>query len=301
MINNIREEFHKVHFDYCAFAQLDFNSNTFISHSLKKVEKEIADAPHIFYDLASITKPLTLSVHYLKDTKSFTPDDVLLLNHRGGLPSWGRISHSNWRNVILGYKIYEAPVLYSDYSALRLMLELSPKFKKNFQEECASYWAPDVYFWKDLPAKSESPITGYRQGEAISGVVHDDNAFVIDEFCSHAGLFSTIKALSETLLSLGKKWNLLKALGEAEKKDKAKNRYILGFDRVTDLEKTLAGKGASIHTFGHLGFTGTSFWIDLEKSKGTILLTNGVRGHWYARDQLNGFRRKVGEILWKSI
>lgn len=300
MLHKIQEEFQKVHFDYAAVAVIDFKSHAFISHELKKVEHQIVPAKNVYFDLASLTKPLTLPVHYLKHPEIFGEKEWLLLNHRAGLPSGGRISREKWREHISSYKIYESSVLYSDYSALRLMLELGPKLKRNFQKECADYWAKDVYFWKELPQTVESPVTGYRGGREICGVVHDDNTFVINEFCSHAGLFSTVAALAKTLIGLEQNHGLLSVLKAEEKKDKGKNRFVMGFDRVEDPEKTLAGQGASLSTFGHLGFTGTSFWIDLEKAKGTVLLTNGVRGHWHSRDELNSFRRSVGEVLWKS-
>jgi CubicO group peptidase (beta-lactamase class C family) len=76
------------------------------------------------------------------------------------------------------------------------------------------------------------------------------------------------------------------------------DRFILGFDRVTDTENTLAGKGCSHQTFGHLGFTGTSFWIDLEKNRAAVILTNATQSYWYDRQGLNDLRRQLGSALW---
>ena len=80
---------------------------------------------------------------------------------------------------------------------------------------------------------------------------------------------------------------------------KTDDRFILGFDRVTDPENTLAGKGASLNTFGHLGFTGTSFWIDLEKMKGSVILTNATQTYWYERSGLAQLRKALGSAIWK--
>ena len=51
----------------------------------------------------------------------------------------------------------------------------------------------------------------------------------------------------------------------------AKERFILGFDTVQNPSNTLAGAGCSDSCFGHLGFTGTSFWIDAKKEIGHII------------------------------
>jgi CubicO group peptidase (beta-lactamase class C family) len=42
------------------------------------------------------------------------------------------------------------------------------------------------------------------------------------------------------------------------------------------LNNASCGRGFSANSVGHLGFTGTSFWMDLEKSIIVILLTNRI-------------------------
>ena len=79
---------------------------------------------------------------------------------------------------------------------------------------------------------------------------------------------------------------------------KNEDRFIVGFDHVMDPQNTLAGAGASIKTFGHLGFTGTSFWIDTTKDKGAIILTNATKTYWYERSGLTLLRKTLGEKIW---
>ena len=67
-----------------------------------------------------------------------------------------------------------------------------------------------------------------------------------------------------------------------------------------EMKKTLAGDGCSPHTFGHLGFTGTSIWVDCEKSLGVITLTNATKKFWFERDGLNNIRRSIGSFVWKN-
>jgi len=51
--------------------------------------------------------------------------------------------------------------------------------------------------------------------------------------------------------------------------------WALGFDTPTEKESS-SGKYLSPKSVGHLGFTGTSFWIDPEKKTAIVLLTNRV-------------------------
>lgn len=281
-------------FNTIAAAVIDFKTGSFKSVELenRRVVK------NIFFDLASLTKPLTLSATKLiypdlfEDEKSFE----LLLNHRASLPSGGRLSRNSWKDQILSYKILEAETLYSDFGALRLMLELEKKAGKNLKSLCDSYWDSELLFWRDLPQGAHCPFTGFRLGKKIQGQVNDDNAFIIGDFCSHAGLFSTISGLSKSLINLNEKYNLLSSIS----KKKFNDRFVDGWDTCSG-ENTLAGAGAGPKTFGHLGFTGTSIWIDPEMEKGQIILTNATLNYWYHREGLNNLRRSLGEFLWKWI
>ena len=50
---------------------------------------------------------------------------------------------------------------------------------------------------------------------------------------------------------------------------------VAGFD-TPSLKDSSAGHFFSPHSIGHLGFTGTSFWIDPDRGLIVILLTNRV-------------------------
>lgn len=122
----------------------------------------------------------------------------------------------------------------------------------------------------------------FRGGE-LRGVVHDENAWA---FAGHgaagqAGLFGSVRAV------LGLGCALLDSLaGRAEnwlRRDtlsflvspRPGGSLRLGFDGKSE-EASSAGPSASALTFGHLGFTGTSFWCDPVADAVTVLLTNRV-------------------------
>lgn len=283
-------------FDSLALSVIDFKKNDFESFNLFYDDLR---EDSLYFDLASLTKPFTLSFPRLFEEKLFADEKLdWLLCHRGSLPVGGRLSRGSWREQILSYPIeYSQDDLYSDYSALRLMLELERESKTNLYDLCQKLWDREIVHWSELAEPLLSPSTGWRRGREIRGQVHDDNAFVLKEKLSHAGLFGTIEGVSRNLLILGSK---LDFIGKAIEKTEPHRRFVLGFDRVQDPKITLAGTGASLKTFGHLGFTGTSFWIDSEKGLGWVLLTNATQESWYDRAKLQELRRDLGAVIWKS-
>jgi hypothetical protein len=278
-------------FDHLAYASIDFNTERI--ESFECINGIISDTSEVCFDLASLTKPLTLAAYFHLNPKKLTSDRELLLNHRAGLPAWGRLSQEDWKTQILNYNIKEqSNNLYSDFSALRLMLEVEKEEEKGFQELCSTYWDSDLLSWKDLSLSLNCPMTGWRNGHVISHEVNDDNCFRIDDFCSHAGLFSTIKGLSLTLLNLNKQTKFVSFMDQD-----SDSRFLHGWDTATG-ENTLAGIGPGNRVFGHLGFTGTSLWIDPNLKKGWILLTNATKDYWFHRKELNTLRRKLGALSW---
>ncbi|MDD0852635.1 serine hydrolase [Halobacteriovorax sp. GB3] len=290
------DELKDKNFDRLAVAVLDFKNFTFDALEFEN-GREVQVGAAVF-DLASLTKPLTLGLAFQLFPADFSIDQILLLEHRGGLPSWGRLSRSDWKEQVLSYPISKSKTLYSDFSALRLMLDLESKWGESIYQRLSSHWDGELKNWLDLDSKLHCPVTGWRNGHPIQGDVHDDNAFVINERVSHAGLFSNINSLARTLIDFDQNNHLLENM---LKEDWAvAERFIKGWDRPTDLERTLAGKGCSKETFGHLGFTGTSIWIDARTKKGHIILTNETKKYWYDRAKINEFRRNVGEMIWND-
>ncbi len=122
---------------------------------------------------------------------------------------------------------------------------------------------------------------GWRK-KVLEGEVHDENAYVVGGIEGHAGLFGTAEEI----------WRLLSCLLSAYsgcrntlkfKKETVVNfltevnttRRALGFD-MPSKHNSSAGSLFSPKTVGHLGFTGTSFWIDLDRFIQVILLTNRI-------------------------
>lgn len=284
--------------DHLAVGVIDFNTGKFQSFETicENGEVYFCSTPVTYFDLASLTKPLTNSLAYFLRPDAFEEDILLCLNHRGGLPAWGLLPHEGWKELLLSYSIKESETLYSDFSAIRVMLELEKK-KINQRDICRSVWDKDTLYWTELTAEQPTIQYGFKNGLPNLGAVHDPNAYVIGEFVSHAGLFSTIDGLCRTLLNYETKTSFL----SKTKEDLVKHthRFAHGWDRIVSPDDTLAGRGCSKSTFGHLGFTGTSIWIDPDKKLGHIILSNATKFHWFDKTNLNDIRRAIGEVVWK--
>jgi CubicO group peptidase (beta-lactamase class C family) len=116
----------------------------------------------------------------------------------------------------------------------------------------------------------------------IVGQVHDENAFVVGGIEGHAGLFGTADDVNRLLIEL-----LFTYHGQMSAAIFNKDVLNQFFKRLPNTDKAMGfdmprlirascGRGFSNNSVGHLGFTGTSFWMDLEKSITVILLTNRV-------------------------
>jgi serine-type D-Ala-D-Ala carboxypeptidase len=111
----------------------------------------------------------------------------------------------------------------------------------------------------------------------IQGEVQDENAFVLGGIAPHAGLFSTAEDLARfahCMLRAGTP--ILRsetvALFNRRESTPAGTSRALGWD--TPSAPSQSGKYFSPRSYGHLGYTGTSLWIDPERELSVTLLTN---------------------------
>lgn len=140
----------------------------------------------------------------------------------------------------------------------------------------------------------------------MQGEVHDENAWVVGGVEGHAGLFGTAADVNNLL------WRLLAVYyGESDPAlfdrsllqqfftQQVGSDRALGFDTPSPPDAS-CGDHFSARSIGHLGFTGTSFWIDLDRSVAIILLTNRVHP---SRDniKIRAFRPKLHNIIMETI
>jgi serine-type D-Ala-D-Ala carboxypeptidase len=111
----------------------------------------------------------------------------------------------------------------------------------------------------------------------IQGEVQDENASILGGVAAHAGLFSTAEDLAkfaQTMLNQGSP--ILRpetaALFTRREPAPAATSRALGWD--TPSAPSQSGKYFSPQSFGHLGYTGTSLWIDPTRQLSVTLLTS---------------------------
>jgi CubicO group peptidase (beta-lactamase class C family) len=141
----------------------------------------------------------------------------------------------------------------------------------------------------------------------LCGEVHDDNAYAMGGVAGHSGLFSCASDLNVILSRvrdayLGKSDFLPDALVKemfARDKTVPNSTRTLGWDTPAAVGSA-AGTRFSKNTVGHLGFTGTSLWLDLERSVHVILLTNRVHPS-RENEKIKDFRPVIHDLVMEAI
>lgn len=249
------------------------------------------------------------------------------LSHRAGLSAHREFFRASWAGgpIVRRDALWEAAnarressnpsALYSDLGYLLVGAALERAFSldldwllaqevfqprglrvgsaRAFHSHCSDFLS------KVVPTEIQPP-----RGGLLRGVVHDDNAWALAGSASagHAGLFGNLTSI----LRFGRQ-----ILDHVEGRDGAERQsqflpligpreggtLRMGFDGVTQ-PGSLAGSRATEHTFGHLGFTGTSLWIDPGQQKVTVLLCNRVYPNRLSPG-LGALRPKIHDFLWR--
>jgi CubicO group peptidase (beta-lactamase class C family) len=264
------------------------------------------------YDCASLTKPLitaTLVMQAVAEGKIRLDDEFeghtyrRLLTHTSGLAAWlplyalgdyrqailakgaeyepgTKVVYSDLNFILLYYALIE---LYGDYvaRARRMIFEPLQLDDAMFRPPAtlrpriaATEWGQR---WEvGMCATRSIVFKGFRSG-LIWGETHDGNSHHLGGTAGNAGLFATARAVYR----IAQGW-LDATLVPREIVDEATRNYTPGMNENRGLGWLLsapdhvATKILSPRAFGHTGFTGTSVWIDPERDRIMVLLTNRV-------------------------
>jgi CubicO group peptidase (beta-lactamase class C family) len=133
--------------------------------------------------------------------------------------------------------------------------------------------------WK--PRTAPTRIDPWRE-RLLVGEVDDDNAWALGGIAGHAGLFGVAGSVGEFARHMlqvleGRTGAFTRETAQtfvARRTEIPDSSRALGWD--TMLPTSSCGTRMSPRAFGHVGFTGTSLWIDPERSLYVTLLTNRV-------------------------
>jgi len=144
-------------------------------------------------------------------------------------------------------------------------------------------------------------------GLPLHGEVHDDNCAGLDGVAGHAGLFASLG----DVLDWAAVWLQATAPDVAEPVflDPGTARLLVGRSAAPDTTWRLgwdtpskvgssAGSLAPPGAFGHLGFTGTSVWLDPDAGLGVVLLTQRVHPSRDPHGPIKALRPRIHVALW---
>lgn len=160
------------------------------------------------------------------------------------------------------------------------------------------------------PPQSPLPIAPTEQdlwrGRLLAGEVHDENAFALGGIAGHAGVFGTARAVLAVAKAWMNAWKGDRGLLEPSlakcftTRDQTipNSSWALGWD--TPSVPSSSGALFSPESFGHLGFTGTSLWIDPVKELEVVLLSNRV--HPTRRNErIRAFRPLIHDLVCQEV
>ncbi len=156
-------------------------------------------------------------------------------------------------------------------------------------------------FEKGICIESDFDVFGYNwRDHQIWGEVHDGNAWFMNGVAGHAGLFSNAEDIFKIAQQfLPRTTTLLKP----ETCSLFRTNFTKGFNEARSLAFQLAetpdstaSNALAKNSFGHLGFTGTSLWIEPETERVFILLTNRTHARELPFANINSVRRRFHEL-----
>lgn len=216
----------------------------------------------------------------------------MLLAHSSGLPAYVKLFETAGTRDQVLRAAYATPLVakpgsttsYSDIGFILLgeILErlanesLGAFVDREVFRPCAMLFTcfnPALDFKHAIPPTEDDRTFRHR---IIQGEVNDENASVMGGVSGHAGLFASAPDVARLADSMLRRNSLfrretIELFARREKSPPGTTR-ALGWD--TPSQPSSSGRHFSPRSFGHLGYTGTSLWIDPERQLSVTLLTN---------------------------
>ena len=221
-----------------------------------------------------------------------------LLAHSSGLPGYARLFDGNrtleaMLHALLHLPLEAAPGARAEYSDIGFML-LGRALEVLSGRLLAAVFQREIATPLKLETACFSPIPGLRdripptendttfRHRVIQGEVQDENCFALGGVAGHAGLFanaSDVLRFAACILADGRgpdgsqvfQPETVRLFATRQREPTGTTR-ALGWD--TPSRPSSSGKFFSDQSIGHLGYAGTSLWIDPVRQLAVVLLTN---------------------------
>jgi len=223
----------------------------------------------------------------------------MLLAHSSGLPAYEKLflkAHSG--DALLQAAFTTAlstdPGTHAEYSDIGFIL-LGVALERLAEESLDLFCQREIFgslgmtsttFNPPAELRAKIPPTADERAHAhshstfryriIQGEVQDENAFVLGGVAGHAGLFATAEDVARFAHAILTRSPIVRpetiALFTQRESSPPDTTRTLGWDTPSNASQS--GKHFGPNSFGHLGYTGTSLWIDPDRQLSIILLTN---------------------------
>jgi serine-type D-Ala-D-Ala carboxypeptidase len=217
----------------------------------------------------------------------------MLLAHSSGLPAYVKLfltahNEEELLRQALQVPLSTDPGTRAEYSDIGFIL-LGEVLKRITGEPLDKFYEREIFQPLELMMRFNPPRHPYKAWSAptendrtfrhrlIRGEVNDENAFVMGGVAGHAGCFATaldVSVFAQCMLREGSplvKKETLEIFTRRQGLPPGTSR-ALGWD--TPSQPSQSGKYFSSRSYGHLGYTGTSLWIDPDRQLSVTLLTN---------------------------
>ena len=239
--------------------------------------------------------PYYLNINIEKDSDYRDKLTSLIINEK--ISEIGSSCYSDLGFILLGF-------IVEIYSGLNLAVFFEKEISKPLGLQNKILFRPKD---RGISEFADSENCPWRK-KIIRGEVHDQNSWAIGGISGQAGLFAsaeTVWFILDKLMAVEKNRYSFENIDSdlllmaMQKDGNSGSSWGLGFD-TPSLGKSSAGQYISTNSCGHLGFTGTSFWLDFNKEIIIILLTNRINSR-LDQKKIKEFRPLFHDLVFKTI
>jgi serine-type D-Ala-D-Ala carboxypeptidase len=227
-----------------------------------------------------------------KDARRHAVTLRMILTHSSGLPAHEKLFLKAQSRDELLHQVFAMPLAFdpgshAEYSDIGFIL-LGVALERLADEALDSFCQREIFARLGMVGTTFNPPTEIRahisptvddktfRHRIVQGEVFDENASVLGGVAPHAGVFSTAADLGRFAHAMLSPGALLRrdtvALFTRRESTPVGTSRALGWD--TPSAPSQSGKYLGRGSFGHLGYTGTSLWIDPDRQLSIALLTN---------------------------
>ena len=243
----------------------------------------------------------------------------MLLAHSSGLPAYKKLflrakTRDELLSAAFATPLTADPGANAEYSDIGFII-LGAALERIAEESLDRFCQHEVFGPLGMTHTAFNPPSAWRTSvpptandqssrhRILQGEVQDENASVMGGVAPQAGVFASAADLAifaHAMLSGGRPMLRLETLAVFTRRESSPpgTSRALGWD--TPSSPSQAGKYFSVNSFGHLGFTGTSLWIDSERQLSVTLLTNRT---WpdCSNQAIKHLRPKFHDAVVKSL